>query len=225
MDCLTTPLLQLHNVSFRYHTQTTWLLNNINFQLYAGEKVGLIGANGSGKSTLLQLLMGLQFPSAGEIKIAGQICRCEADFVKIRGHFIGLLFQDAEDQLFCPTVAEDIAFGPLNQGKSPAEVQRIIDNLLNSLNLTHYASRFTYQLSGGEKRLIALATVLAMQPPILLLDEPTTGLDEEFTQQIHQLLQNLPQTMLIISHDHNLLTQLTHRQLRLEKGQLIVNGK
>jgi cobalt/nickel transport system ATP-binding protein len=103
-------------------------------------------------------------------------------------------------------------------------VQRIIDNLLNSLNLTHYASRFTYQLSGGEKRLIALATLLAMQPPILLLDEPTTGLDEEFTQRIRQLLQNLPQTMLIISHDHNLLTQLTHRQLRLEKGQLI-NGE
>jgi cobalt/nickel transport system ATP-binding protein len=120
MDCLTTPLLQLHNVSFRYHTQTTWLLKNINFQLYAGEKVGLTGANGSGKSTLLQLLMGLQFPSAGEIKIGGKICHCEADFVKIRGHFIGLLFQDAEDQLFCPTVAEDIAFGPLNQGKSPA---------------------------------------------------------------------------------------------------------
>jgi cobalt/nickel transport system ATP-binding protein len=216
---MTSLLIQLRSLSFSYAPHRPNILNKIDFSLYAGERVALIGANGSGKSTLLQLLVGLLRPTEGEIEIFGQIRREERDFVKIRGA-VGLLFQDADDQLFCPTVAEDIAFGPLNQGKSRAEVQIIIDNTLNLIGLSGYKERITYQLSGGEKRLVALATVLAMQPDILLLDEPTNGLDEDYEQRITEVLLQLPQAMLIVSHDKDFLARVTQRRMWLNKGRL-----
>lgn len=213
------PVIELRQVSFRYHRDQPNLLDHVDLKLFAGEKVALIGANGSGKSTLLHLLVGLLLPTSGEIEIFGQLRNKECDFLSVRGP-VGLLFQDAEDQLFCPTVAEDIAFGPLNQGKTRLEVQRLVKEMLDLFELTHYAERFTYQLSGGEKRLVALATVLAMQPQVLLLDEPTNGLDEETQQRITHLLQDLPQAMLIVSHDKVFLEKVTHRKMLLNKGIL-----
>lgn len=220
MDLLTAPLIQLRKVSFSYKSPHIQVLSQIDFSLFADERVALMGANGSGKSTLLHLLVGLLRPSTGEIEIFGQVRREEPDFVKVRGA-IGLLFQETDDQLFCPTVVEDIAFGPLNQSKSKIEVQEIINNTLKLVNLKGYEERITYKLSGGEKRLVALATVLAMQPEILLLDEPTNGLDEDFQQRLTEVLLQLPQAMLIVSHDKNFLARVTQRQVLLREGRLV----
>ncbi len=195
------------------------LLNEINFTVYSGEKLALMGANGSGKTTLLQLILGLLKPQRGEIIAFGRSRHTEADFWEVRLR-IGLVFQEADDQLFCPTVAEDIAFGLFNMGKSREAVRQGVQQALELVGLQGYEQRITHHLSGGEKRLVALATVLAMQPEILLLDEPTTGLDERAQQRIIQLLQSLPQAMLISSHDSQFLQQVTHATLRLQEGQI-----
>lgn len=214
----TSPVIALQQISF-YYPQQPVILQAIDFQLYAGEKVALIGANGSGKSTLLHLLLGLLRPTAGSITIFGQPCETEADFVKIRGR-VGLVFQDADDQLFCPTVAEDVAFGALNLGKTQQQAHAIVSDTLNSLGLQGYESKITYKLSGGEKRLVALATVLAMQPEVLLLDEPTAGLDAVTEQRVIAVLRALPQAMLIVSHDNRFLQQVTQHTVRLTVGKL-----
>jgi cobalt/nickel transport system ATP-binding protein len=138
---------------------------------------------------------------------------------------VGLLFQDSDDQLFCPTVAEDVAFGPLNLGKPREEVRRIVAQTLDALGLGGYEDRITYKLSGGEKRLVALATVLAMEPEVLLLDEPTAGLDDDAAERVMDVLRQLPQAMVIASHDERLLGRLPTRQLRLAGGQLEPMGK
>ncbi|OQW94506.1 MAG: energy-coupling factor ABC transporter ATP-binding protein [Beggiatoa sp. IS2] len=216
---LVRPVIELRQICFSYRSHPFYLLDQVNMSLYSGERVALMGANGSGKSTLLHLLVGLHLPITGEIEIFGQIRKSERDFLPVRGP-LGLLFQDADDQLFCPTVVEDVAFGPLNQGKTRAEVQTIVNETLHILGLTNYAEHLTYQLSGGEKRLVSLATVLAMQPQVLLLDEPTNGLDEETQQRIVHLLQNLPQAMLIVSHDKEFLEKVTHRKILLKRGKL-----
>jgi len=164
--------------------------------------------------------LGLLRPTAGTIEIFQQRCETEADFVKIRGR-VGLLFQDADDQLFCPTVAEDVAFGALNLGKTPEEARKIVSDTLNLLGLTGYESKITYKLSGGEKRLVALATVLAMQPEVLLLDEPTAGLDETTEQRVITILSALPQAMVIVSHDQRFLQQVTQQTVNLAHGNLL----
>lgn len=210
------PLLQLEKIGF-YYDSKHYLLNQLDFSIYAGEHIGLTGFNGCGKTTLLHLILGLLTPQQGTIMAFGKIRRQEADFTEVRTK-IGLLFQNADDQLFCPTVAEDIAFGPLNLGKSREEVKIIVHQVLSMLNLTNYARRITHHLSGGEKRLISLATVLAMRPEILLLDEPTTGLDEAAQTRLIAILQNLPQALLIVSHDQHFLRQVTQRRLRLQAG-------
>ncbi len=212
------PVIALHHLSFQYPQQPL-ILQQLDFQLFSGQKVALRGANGSGKSTLLHLLLGLLRPTAGSIEIFQQRCETEADFVKIRGR-VGLLFQDADDQLFCPTVAEDVAFGALNLGKTPEEARKIVRDTLNLLGLTGYESKITYKLSGGEKRLVALATVLAMQPEVLLLDEPTSGLDATTEQRVIALLAALPQAMLIVSHDPHFLQQVTQQTVNLTQGHL-----
>jgi cobalt/nickel transport system ATP-binding protein len=185
----------------------------------AGQRLGLVGSNGSGKTTLLWLIVGLLRPGGGRIEVFGTTRSTEADFRGIRGR-VGLLFQDADDQLFCPTVAEDVAFGPLNLGRSREAVRRIVAATLQSLGLAGYDDRITYKLSGGEKRLVSLAAVLAMEPELLLLDEPTAGLDDDSRQRVVQVLLGLPQAMLIVSHDRALLQRLATRIVRLEGGRL-----
>ncbi len=143
----------------------------------------------------------------------------ERDFHEVRGR-AGLLFQDADDQLFCPTVAEDVAFGPLNLGKPRHEVRHIVARTLDALGLAGYEDRITYKLSGGEKRLVALAGVLAMDPEVMLLDEPTSGLDDEATERVVEIILGLPQAMLIVSHDRAVLRRVATRSLRLVDGHL-----
>lgn len=205
-------LLRLENVTLTRDGRT--VLDNVSLALESGEKVGLVGPNGAGKTSLLHLLVGLLRPDQGSVFVKGQKRTSETDFTDAR-RSLGLLFQDSDDQLFCPTVLEDVAFGPLNLGSNRAEAESIARGTLAELGIEKLADRITYRLSGGEKRLVALASVLAMRPEVLLLDEPTTGLDFETTEQIWQLLAELPQSMLIVSHDVEFLGRLVARTVMI----------
>jgi len=211
-------LIHLNEVSFSYGNGRP-VLSRLNLRVRQGDRLGLVGPTGSGKTTLVHLIVGLLLPDSGSIEIFGGKRRCEADFVDVRSR-VGLLFQDAEDQLFSPTVAEDVAFGPLNLGKSREQAMTTVSEVLASLGLAGYQKRITYRLSSGEKRLVSLATVLAMEPEVLLLDEPTTGLDEQMVERIISILCGLPQAMVIISHDGAFLSRVTDPALRLCEGRL-----
>jgi cobalt/nickel transport system ATP-binding protein len=212
------PLVRFHDVEFAYDPARP-VLKDCDFALCPGERVALVGPNGSGKTTLLHLIIGLLRPARGRIAIFGQDRVAEADFYEVRRR-VGLLFQDADDQLFCPTVAEDVAFGPLNLGKPRKEIRRIVATTLDSLGLAGYEHRITYHLSGGEKRLVALATVLAMQPDILLLDEPNGELDEAATERLIGILAALPQAMVVVSHSREFWEKVTTSVLELRDGSV-----
>lgn len=211
------PLLALEGIAFGYGDQP--LFQGVELALWPGDRVALRGPNGAGKTSLLHLLVGLRRPRAGRVLAFGQACRVEADFLDVRRR-VGLLFQDPDDQLFCPTVLEDVAFGPLNLGKSTVEARAVALATLTALGLGDLAERVTHRLSGGEKRLVSLATVLAMDPEVLLLDEPTNGLDEASEARLLDHLEALPQVMLFVSHDRRLVTRLATRVARLEQGRL-----
>ena len=214
-------IIDLKGISFEYHGNQSQrpVLDDLNLQIRRGERVGLIGPNGSGKTTLFHLLMGLLRHTQGEVVVLGKKRHQEKDFREVREK-IGLLFQDSDDQLFCPTVAEDVAFGPLNLGKSQEEALHITHQVLESLGLEEFENRLTYKLSGGEKRLISLATVLAMQPEVLVLDEPTTGLDEDTVERLIQILRSSDLTYLIASHSRDFLSKTTEVVYHLGRGKL-----
>lgn len=212
-------LFELANIHFGY-VGCPPVLNGANLSLQAGERLCITGHNGAGKSTLLRIMVGLLKPNKGSITAFGQLCQQDKDFYSVRQR-AGLVFQDADDQLFCPTVAEDIAFGPLNQGKSPAQAMQLVTDLLQQMQLGYLQDRVTHKLSGGEKRLVALASVLAMQPEVLLLDEPTNALDEENEARLVAILQGLPQAMVLVSHDPHFRRKIGNRTLRVVEGQLL----
>lgn len=201
---MTEPLIELSHVTFAYPGAPQPVFQDFNFQLLPDNHVGLTGPNGCGKTTMLHLIMGLLRPQAGSIIVFGEEVKKEQDFVKVRQR-VGLLFQNPDDQLFCPTVLEDVAFGPLNQGKAPAEAVQIARETMERLGLAGFEDRVTYKLSGGEKKLVSLATVLAMQPRLLLLDEPTTGLDEATRHRLIHILQDLDIGYMIVSHEPEFL--------------------
>ena len=196
-------------------------MKDLSFELRDKERIGLIGPNGSGKTTLFHLIMGLLRPLSGKIEIFGHPVRDEKDFRTVRQR-IGLLFQDADDQLFSPTVLEDVAFGPLNQGKSVEEAKNIASETLISLGLKGFESRVTHKLSGGEKKLVSLATVLAMRPKVLLLDEPTTGLDSETTERIVGILKYIDISYVFISHNMDFIAQTTDKIYGMVDGQIFL---
>lgn len=211
-------LITLRDITFSYQSKRP-VLEGLNLQLNCGDRIGLVGGNGQGKSTLLHLIVGLLKPGQGEVEIFGVQRQTEKDFHEIRGR-IGLLFQDPEDQLFCPTVAEDVAFGPLNLGKTHDEAMAIVAETLSELGLTGYEHRVTYRLSFGEKRLVSIAAVLAMQPEVLLLDEPTASLDKEWTQRVIEALNQLNTPMLVVSHNEDFLRAVTAKQVFLKGGRI-----
>ncbi len=211
-------IVKLKNISFAYPYGEE-VFSGLDFQFPANARAGLVGPTGSGKTTLVQIIMGLLNPTSGQVEIFGSICRKEPDFREVRAK-LGFLFQDADDQLFCPTVAEDVAFGPLNLGIPRHEVQDIVKETLDMLGLSGFENRVTYKLSGGEKRLVSLATVLAMKPEMLLLDEPTTGLDQKTTDRLAQLLLQSDLPCLIISHDRDFLNRTTTSAYRMNKGSI-----
>ncbi len=213
------PLIRLSGVSYRYPGADTNVIDNLDFQLYPGDRTGVMAPNGSGKTTLFYLLMGLLKPSDGLIEIFGKPAETEKDFEQIRRR-IGLLFQDADDQLFSPTVLEDVAFGPLNLGKNQEEARDIAMKTLNELGLDGYENKITFKLSGGEKRLVSLATVLAMEPDVLLLDEPSTGLDEKTKARLVNVLLNLDLSYILISHETSFLYDLTDSVYTMRQGKM-----
>lgn len=212
-------LLALDDICFAYPGQPP-LLNGATLRLEPGQRLSLTGPNGSGKSTLLRMSLGLQKPDSGTVTAFGTPRSDEADFHEVRRR-IGLVFQDADDQLFCPTVAEDIAFGPLNLGKSRDEAVTIVDRVLGDLDLMHLRDRITHKLSGGEKRLVTLATVLAMEPEALLLDEPTNALDTKNEARLLEILQSLPQAILLVSHSPSFRAALAPDSVDLQEGRLV----
>lgn len=211
-------LLRLEGVSFTYPDQRK-VLDNLNFSLRRGERAGLIGPNGSGKSTLLHLIMGLLPPDSGSLHLFGREMKEEKDFREMRQK-IGFVFQNADDQLFCPTVLEDVAFGPLNMGKKPEEALALSRDILRFLDLEDFADRVTHRLSGGEKKLVSFATVLVMQPEVLLLDEPTTGLDEKTVSRMIEVLNSLDVGYLVVSHEYDFLRKITTDIFTMKEGHI-----
>lgn len=216
------PIICLNNISFSYPGAAAPVLDRLDFDFFAGERTGLVAPNGSGKTTLFHIVMGLLKPDSGRVEIFGKTVSEEKDFQKIRPR-IGLLFQDADDQLFSPTVLEDVAFGPLNLGKSKKEAVDISRRMLSSLGLEGFEDRITLKLSGGEKRLVALAAVLAMEPEVLLLDEPSAGLDEQTKEHLVQILKNLDISYIIVSHEFDFLVELAESVYTLQNGKIVLD--
>jgi cobalt/nickel transport system ATP-binding protein len=215
-------ILRLSGVSCRYHPERP-VLSRIDLEVPAGERLGLLGANGSGKTTLLQLIVGLVRPSSGDVEVFGKVRRREADFAEVRQR-VGLVFQDPDDQLFCPTVAEDVAFGPLNLRLGHQRVREIVADTLGRLGLAGFEDRVTYQLSMGERRLVCLATVLAMDPELLLLDEPTANLDSRSCRRLIDFLDGWPHGLILVSHHLPVIRRLCRRVIILGNGQIAADG-
>lgn len=212
-------IIELTDIGFS-HKDGKELFCGLDFILRPGERVGLTGANGAGKSTLLNILMGFTKPRRGEVKILGRARLTQEDFTEVRKR-IGLLFQDSDDQLFCPTVEEDIAFGPLNLGKSHAETFAIVGETCRALGLSGKEKKVVTRLSFGEKRLAALAAVVAMNPECYLLDEPTNGLDKDTTERILAFMQSHVTTCLVITHDRYFLENAVEKVYELNNGRII----
>lgn len=210
--------IDLRGVRFAYEDRV--VLDGLDFAVAPGERVGLFGPVGCGKTTLLHLIVGLIKPQAGRVVILGRERRSETDFFEVRRR-IGLLFQDSGDQLFSPTVAEDVAFGPLNLGWPRTQVEHAVRETLAVVGLSGYEERITYRLSGGEKRLAALATILAMKPEMLLLDEPFAGLDPEARERVIAALERTGVGWVTISHHREDLARLTTRQVTMKAGRFV----
>ncbi len=195
------------------------VLDGVSLDLAKGERLALAGPNGAGKTTLLRTLIGLEKCEGGAVSAFGIDCAREKDF-QVARRKIAYLFQDPDDQLFCATVLDDVMFGPLNLGLSGAEAEAKARKTLALLDLAHLADRVTYRLSGGEKRLVSLASVLAMDPEVLLLDEPTNALDEEHYKHLVRMLKPLQAAMVIVSHDWQFLHAFATRAVILRDGKL-----
>jgi len=215
-----TPLIEVRDLHFHYE-DGTHALEGVNFVLNAGETVALFGANGSGKTTFVLHLNGV-LHGEGSIRICG-IPLSKETLPAIRAK-IGLVFQDSDEQLFMPTVIEDVSFGPLNLGLSAEEAMAQAKAALEQVGLDHALNKAPYHLSAGEKKRAALAGVLAMNPEILLLDEPNTFLDPPGTNNLIQLLKSLPQAKLIITHDAYFAAAVANRAVFFEKGKLVAEG-
>ncbi len=214
-------LINLEGISFKYPGGPP-VLRTLDFKLHRGDRVGLIAPNGSGKTTLLHIIMGLLKPVSGQLEIFGRPVKEEKDFAAVRQR-IGLLFQDADDQLFSPTVLEDVAFGPLNLGKRKMEAIKIAQKTLAFLGLEGFEDRITFKLSGGEKRLVSLATVLAMEPEVLLLDEPMTGLDAATKAKLTEILAGIDLSYILISHDFDFLADTADAIYTMEDGKILLD--
>ncbi|MCC5606090.1 energy-coupling factor ABC transporter ATP-binding protein [Nostoc sp. CHAB 5834] len=215
-------VVEVENLVYAYSCQEP-VLQEISFTLNPGDRVALMGATGSGKSTLLENLIGLKQPQAGKITING--IPVEPKNLPQVHRQIGFSFQDANDQLFMPTILEDITFGPRNYGMSQAKASDRAQQLLADFGLEAYANRSAHELSGGQRRLAALASILALDPTILILDEPTNGLDPAWRRHLAQVLLNLPvQVILIASHDLHWLGRVTQRALVLSNGRIQIDS-
>lgn len=211
------PLLLLETISYAYPNKEKQVLQQVNLQLHSGEMLGLHGSNGSGKSTLLHIAAGLITPQAGSVTLCGIHCTSEAKFIEARKH-LGYLLQNSDDMLFCPSILEDVAFGPYNMGYTAKEAQAIAWETLKELGMEQFADANGNSLSGGEKKMAALACILSMKPRLLFLDEPTNDLDPASREKLLQHLKMQNIASVVISHDLEFMQQLCTRFCTLDEG-------
>ena len=212
-------MIEFRNVTFSYGEAP--VVENLSFSIKKGETVGLIGANGAGKSTIMKLMLGL-ITGSGEIKVDGLPMNRE-NLAEIRKK-IGFVLQDSDNQMFMPTVYEDMIFGPRNYGLSKAETDRRVDVVLAQLGLQSLKHRHNHKISGGEKRMAAIATILAMEPEMILMDEPSTALDPVNRRTVINTINRLPQTKLIASHDLDMILDTCQRVILLSHGAIAADG-
>lgn len=215
-------IVELNDLSHVYPDGTT-ALKGINLRITHGESVAIVGANGAGKSTLLLHLNGFLWPTSGSVRIGDYPLTKET--LREARRTVGMIFQDPDDQLFMPTILDDVAFGPFNLGLPRDEVERKVEDALARMDIAHLRDKPPYKLSAGEKRRAAIATVLSMTPDILVLDEPTTGLDPLGRRQIISILKEFTHTRIIATHDLDLVLDLCMRTIVLHKGSIRADGK
>ena len=213
-------MIEFQNVSFSYENGRP-VVEDLSFSIGKGETVGLIGANGAGKSTIMKLLLGLV---TGEGKITVDGLPMEKRNLPAIRQKIGFVLQDSDNQMFMPTVYEDMIFGPRNYGLSKEETERRVDEVLRQLGLQDLKHRYNHKISGGEKRMAAIATILAMEPETILMDEPSTALDPVNRRTVINTIRGLPQTKLIASHDLDMILDTCQRVILLGSGKIVADG-
>lgn len=223
---MTNIQLSTENLSFTY-PDGTQALKNINIEIEKGEKVAIIGPNGAGKSTLFSHFNGLTEPTSGCVKIEGKPISFEKDeLLKVRQK-VGIVFQDPNDQLFAPTVKEDIAFGPMNLGLNYDEVEKRVEDALKMVGMENYEDKTPHHLSGGQQKRIAIAGIIAMKPELMILDEPTAGLDPDGVEKVLNIMNQLNEegmTLIISSHDIDMISKYADKIFVLYNGEIIESG-
>lgn len=219
MECVG-DIIKVSDLHYAYPDEHV-ALRGVSFNLCEGDKVALVGPNGAGKSTLMLQLNGI-LDGRGGIEIGGM--RLTRDNLPVIRAMVGLVFQNPDDQLFSPTVFEDVAFGPLHMGLPEEEVFARVDSALEAVRMSSYRDRLSHHLSVGEKKRIAIATVLSMNPKILILDEPSAGLDPRARRTLINLLRDLPITMLISTHDMRMVQELFPRTIVMDDGRIVADG-
>ena len=214
-------MIEFKNVSFAYETGKE-VIRDLSFTIRDGEAVGLIGANGAGKSTVMKLLLGLLF---GEGEIISSGLRLDKANLPLIRRKTGFILQDSDDQMFMPTVYDDMMFAPLNYGMTKEEAERRVDEVLERLELQALKHSYNHKLSGGEKKMAAIATILAMEPETILMDEPTAALDPYNRRLIIRRINGLSQTKLIASHDLDMILDTCERVILLSEGRIAADGK
>jgi cobalt/nickel transport system ATP-binding protein len=214
-------LVEVKDLHYSYPDGTS-ALRGVSFRITHGEAVAIIGANGAGKSTLLLQLNGCLLPQAGTVRI-GDMPLNRQTLLHVR-RTVGMVFQDPDDQLFMPLVHDDVAFGPLNLGLPVEEVEERVDRALATVGASHLKDRPPYRLSGGEKRAVAIASVLSMSPSILVMDEPSAALDPKTRRQLIQLLKTFNHTLIIATHDLDLVLDLCPRAIVFKEGLIVADG-
>ena len=213
-------MIEFRNVTFSYREAP--VVENLSFSIKKGETVGLIGANGAGKSTIMKLMLGL-ITGSGEIKVDGLPMNKE-NLGEIRKK-IGFVLQDSDNQMFMPTVYEDMIFGPRNYGLSKEETDRRVDAVLAQLGLQSLKHRHNHKISGGEKRMAAIATILAMEPEMIVMDEPSTALDPVNRRRVISTINSRKETKLIASHDLDMILDTCQRVILLNHGRIVADGE
>lgn len=214
------PLLLVQNLSFSYPGGHV-ALRDVSLRMNRGEKIAIVGPNGAGKSTLMLHLNGI-LSGDGRVQVAGlEVTKPNLSTIRAK---IGLVFQNPDDQLFSPTVFEDVAFGPLHMGLSEEEVRRRVDQALEQVGMSGYRDRLSHHLSAGEKKRISIATVLSMQPELLAFDEPSAGLDPRARRGLIQLLKEMPLTTLVATHDMLMVFELFPRMVIMDQGRIVADG-
>lgn len=213
-------MIEFKNVSFCYEKEHP-VLKNMSFSIEKGEAVGLIGANGAGKSSMLKVLLGL-LPHEGEILVNG-IPLCKQNLAEIR-RVLGFVLQNSDNQMFMPTVYDDMMFGLLNYGMSKEDAEHRVDAVLEQLDLTQLKNKYNHKISGGEKRMAAIATVLAMEPEVIIMDEPSVSLDPYNRRAVINVINSLTQTKIIASHDLDMIMETCRRVILISDGQIVASG-